>query len=528
LRQLSFNGVSTDLCAFQRLLSTFIKGLKTMKTKFSSTVRLSTVLSVLLSAGCGGGGSSSSNSANAATSAAQESGVASAKQLFASLRTNLNAIADSRTVLEARAELVKSDFKKAIAPLDGELANWVAVPIFAIDYLARYKAGSVSTATVSLSGRGECTVVSDDLFTVPASTAGNARNIVCLINKTVANDQTTHSLVSQLMEIKPGSTPSAYTYSAHTRLNTTVNGSPVSSEVVGNYGNSTNRATGTIQYTLGNTGANFGIQGQLPARTDDAGHKVTDYEVWNLNAVIGQDGATAYNLTSTMTSWLDNEERGTISINPGSRLRMNAVPGAFSSKLIQEFSLSITGRSGTSAITGSLSLADWGSDKTGALYAPARTVFNGSLTQGGQPFFSGELRYTNAGLEQFDSTVPITDSNFLTQTAGLSGELAIPLRPLLKVSLAVTTGRAGARDLTAQYDDGTSVISLVGKHAGGTDSPPDSATVSSNSGVSVLFNEADLDAKRTVDVKKDGATVATLNFQTGVINYADGTFESVK
>jgi hypothetical protein len=134
------------------------------------------------------------------------------------------------------------------------------VPVFAIDYLARYKAGSVSTPTVLLGGRGECTVVSDDIFTVPASTTGNARNIRCVINKPVANDGTTHQLVSQVMEIKPGSTLGAYTYSAHTRLDTTVNGSLVSREVVGNYGNSANRATGTIQYTVGNTAANFGIQ----------------------------------------------------------------------------------------------------------------------------------------------------------------------------------------------------------------------------------------------------------------------------
>jgi hypothetical protein len=499
-----------------------------LKTKLTLTVRLSAVLIALLSAGCGGGGNSSSNNASAASIATQESGVSSAKQLFASLRTNLNAIADSRTVLEARAELVKADFQRAIAPLDKDLANWVGVPIFAIDYLARYKAGSVSTPTVPLSGRGECTVVSDDLFTVPASAAGNARNILCLINKTIANDGTTRQLVSQVMEIKLGRTLGAYTYSAHTRLDTTVNGLLVSREIVGNYGNSENRATGTIQYTVGNTGASFGIQGQLPARTDEFGHKITDYEVWNLNAAIGEDGATAYNLTSTMTSWLDNAEQGTISVNPGSRLRMNAGPGTFNSKSIQEFSLSITGRSGTSAITGSLNLTGWGSDKTGALYAPAGTVFNGSLTQGGQPFFSGELKYTNAGLDQFDSTVPITDSNFLTQTAALSGELAIPMRPLLKVSLAITTGRAGARDLNAQYDDGTSIITFIGKRAGGTDSPLDLATISSTTGVSVSFTGPDLDAKRTVDVKKDSVTVATLNFQTGVINYADGTFESVK
>jgi hypothetical protein len=499
-----------------------------MKTKLTSAVRLSAVAIAFLAAGCGGGNSSSNNT-SAAALAAQEVGVNSAKQLFASLRTNLNAIAESRTVLEARADLVKADFQKAIAPLDKELVNWVALPALAADYLARYKAGSVSAPTVPVNGIGECTVVSDDAFTVPASNAGSARNILCIINKTVSSDGATHQLVSQVMEIKPGSTTGTYGYSAHTRLDTTVNGSLISREVIGNYGNSANRAIGTMTYVAGGNTASLAFQGQLPARTDASGRKITDYEVWDLTAVIAQDGtATTYSLKSTMTSWLDNAQQGTISINPGSRLRLNAGQGDSSSRLIQEFALSITGRSGTSAITGALSLTDWRSDKTGAWYAPAAIVFNGSLDQDAQPFFNGTLKYTNAGFEQFNSTLPITDDNFLTQTIGLSGELAIPLRPLLKASLAVTTGKAGARDLNAQYDDGVSVISLIGKRASGAQGPLDSATVSSNNGVSASFTKADLDARRTVDVKDDGATVATLNFQTGVINYADGTFESLK
>jgi hypothetical protein len=501
-----------------------------MKTRLTSTIPISAVAIALLTAGCGGGGSSGngSNATAAATALAQESGINSAKQLFSSLRTNLNAIADSSTVLETRTDLVKADFQKAIAPLDEELIHWVALPFLAVDYLARYKAGSVTTSTVPVDDRGECTVVSDDAFTLPATNAGNARNIRCIINKTVSTDGAVRKLVSQVMEIQPGSTTGTYAYTAQTRLDTTVNGTLASREVIGSYGNSANRALGTIRYAIGTTVANFGIQGQLPARTDSSGRKITDYEVWDMSAVIGQDGATTYNLSAAMTSWLDNAAQGTISINPGSRLRMNAAPREFSLRQIQEVSLSITGNAGTSAITGALSMTDWRSDKTGALYAPAVTVFNGSLTQGALPFFRGELKYTNSGFEQFDSTASLSDENFLTQTFGLSGELAIPQRPPLKLSLAVTTGKGGRGDLNAQYDDGTSVINFLGKRAVGTERKLDSATVSSASGVSVAFTKADVDARRTVDVTYGGATVATLNFRTGVINYADGTFESLR
>lgn len=461
---------------------------------------------------------------------AAESGVESAKKLFASLRTNLNAIAASRTSLEERAELVNADFGKMIAPLDKELSNWVTVPTFAIDYLERYKNGQVTSATVQMKGDGQCLVFSDDAFQSIAASAANAKNILCIMNKNVsyASSQagTTRKAVSQVMGIKPGSTSDAYVYSSHTRLDTYLNSTLTNRQVIGNYGNEANRATGTINYTAGSNRANFAIKGNLPARTDSNGVKISDYETWDLKSTVSvADAASSYDLAATMTSMLDGAEVGAITVNPGSRLTVKAAPGVIEPNLVQGFNLSITGRSGGSAITGALSLTDWKGDKGGALYAPAMVTFSGSLTESGLPFFSGELKYSNAGFDQFDSSLPLSDENFLTQTVRLSGELAVPQRPALAMFLSATTGKAGAGDLVAQYADGASVINFIGKRASGE---LDAATISSSSGVSVSFTETDMDAKRTVDVKKDSAVVATLNLGTGVINYVDGSFESLK
>lgn len=464
------------------------------------------------------------------TPPAAESGIESAKKLFASLRTNLNAIAASRTSLEERAELVNADFSKMIAPLDKELSNWVTVPTFAIDYLARYKAGESIPATVQLKGDGQCLVVSDDNFQNVATSAGNANNILCIVNKTVSfsytQTGTTRKLVSQVMGIKPGGTAAAYTYSSHTRLDTYVNGLRTSREVIGNYGNTANRATGTITYTAGTNRANFAIKGNLPARTDSNGVKISDYEVWDLKSTVAEaNAATSYDLAATMTSVLGGAEMGTLIVSPGSRLNVKAAPGVIEPALVQDFNLSITGKSGASAITGALSLTDWKSDKNGALYAPAAVAFSGSLTQDGLPFFLGDLKYSNAGFEQFDSSLPLSDENFLPQTVSLSGELAVPQRPALAMFLSATTGKAGAGSLVAQYADGASVINFIGKRASGE---LGAATIASSSGVSVSFTETDVAEKRTVSIKKDSATVAILNLGTGVINYADGTFESLK
>jgi hypothetical protein len=466
---------------------------------------------------------------------APETGVESAKKLFASLRTNLNAIADSRTALEARADLVNADFQKMIAPVDEELANWVTVPSFAIDYLANYKAGVVNGVSVPVAGTGQCIVFSDDAFTTMATNAGDARNILCLVNKTLSftfdplTRATTHKFVSQVMAILPGSTAATYNYSAHSRLDTVVNGTRTSREVIGNYGNTANRGTGTITYTAGTSRANFAIKGQLPARTDASGAKISDYEYWDLKAVVAEVGtSTTYDLTSTMTSFLDGKETGTISVNPGSRLSTNAAPGVIEPNLVKEFSLSITGKSGESAITGSLNMTDWKGDKNKALYAPAVATFNGSLTQGGQAFFSGEVKYTNTGFAKFDSTLPTTDDNFLTQTVRLSGELAIPQRPALKMFLALTPGKADTQEVTAQYDDGVSVINFNGKRTLAAVDQLHYATISSTTGVSISVTQADLDAKRMVPVMKNSEKVALLNLENGVIYYMDGKFESLK
>lgn len=464
------------------------------------------------------------------TSPAAESGAESAKKLFASLRTNLNAIAASRSSLEERADLVNADFSKAIAPLDSELSNWVTVPTFAIDYLARYKEGESIRAIVQLNGDGQCQVVSDEAFAITATSAADARNILCVVNKTVSyaysQTSTTRKIVSQVMGIKPGSAAGTYTYASHTRLDTYVNGQRTNSELIGNYGNTAKRALGTITYTPGSNRANFAIKGNLPARTDSNGMKISDYEIWDLTSTVAEaNTASTYALAATMTSVLNGEESGTITVNPGSLLTVKAAPGVIETHLVQGVNLSVTAKSGGSAITGALSMTDWKGDKNGALYAPAVVTFSGSLTEGGLPFFSGELKYSNAGFEQFDSSLPLSDENFLTQIVRLSGELAVPQRPALTMFLSATTGKAGGRDLVAQYADGASVINFVGKRASGA---LDAATIASSSGVSVSFNETDVAAKRTVNVKKDSAVVATLNLGTGVISYVDGTFESLK
>lgn len=464
---------------------------------------------------------------------ADEAPVVSAKKLFASLRTNLNAIAASETVLEARAEQVATDFDGVIAPVDEELANWVAVSTAAIEHLNAYKAAQAPSNSFNMPGVGGCTVYTDDTLKTEASTPANAGAIGCALNRrTIAwvftGTTLTETKVAHAITITPDA-GNVYNYVSRARRETWVNGSrnPSNDVVLGNYG-TLPRAAGKITYAATPTGT-FAIKGMMPARLDDAGNAITDHELVDLNASIGYDGTanvTTYSLAASITSVKGGAEKGRIVVNPGSALRVNGVPGTIATSLIKDFVLSISGVSGASTVTGTLSLTDWKGDKTKALYAPAVASFAGSLTRNDQQYFSGELKYTTTGFDQYDSTQSASETNFLAQTLRLSGKLAIPNRPALDMFLAATPLKTGGFDLSAQYDDGGVLINFSGKRA--ADGSLSSATISSSTGVSVSVTQADLDAKSSVNVKKNGETVATIKLDTGVVYYTDGSFESLK
>lgn len=463
----------------------------------------------------------------------------SAKTLFSSLRTNFNAIAASESALEARADLVQADFDKMVDPVDSDLLNWVATPTYAIDYFTKYKAGIVtSPQTTTRSGAmGEtCIIFSDAAGSITSVSKNDALNIGCFFNykpvSFVTDPQTgttTFKRVVQLLFITPGAS-NEHTYRTRTRKETIINGTRDRNldATVGTAG------TGTITYAPGTAGNDFKLVGQLPARTDDAGVKVADYETWDLHTTRTVDaaGAKTYAITANMSATLADQVVGKLSINQGSQLRtfkgedFGDMPGIFA---VQEAKLSITGESGASAFTGTVDLNNWAADKEGMLYAPTFVKFTGEMKQAGQPFFSGSLQYQATGLANFDSMLPQTDENFLAQTLTLSGSIAIPNRPALALTLAASNGKAGAHTAYGQYNDGSSVVNFnLSRKAGTSGDMITAATISSTSGVSFSVSEQDLNnADPSVDVMKNSAKVAKINLKTGLVSYSDGTFESL-
>lgn len=458
--------------------------------------------------------------------------VAEAKKLFASLRANVGVIRDGRSALEQRAALVKADFARMVAPVDEELQHLVFVPGFAVDYFADFKAGRVTAPeTVAPGSHAACSIYSDAARTTLATSAASALNIACIGNRktvyqdTAADGTATRKEVIQVMIITP-TDGATHPYAAFTRLDTYVNGVHQSDQRIGNYGSGNIQATGVITYTAKSSTGNFAVSGMMPARTDDSGNKVSDYEQWDLAASrqtdVAADTAT-FTLKGAMSSYLDSAQVGKLSVDGAATLGLHdALAGA------KSFDLNVTGESGASAITGILHLADWKLDKSKTTNAPTVVQFNGSLTQGGAPFFGGALRYTNTGFDQFDATQALSAANFMAETLSLGGELAIPQGPSLKLYLTVTESAIGNDALEAQYDDRTSIVNLKASQVVTAAGTTRSASFSSGSGVALAFTSADLvKPDPSVPVLLNSAEVARVNLKTGVITYSDGSVESV-
>ncbi|MET3134246.1 hypothetical protein AAKU55_004541 [Oxalobacteraceae bacterium GrIS 1.11] len=464
-------------------------------------------------------------------------GIQAAKKLFASLRTNLTALSNpgNTGALDIRADAMRADFDKAIAPLDPDLLKWVQLTGKGIDYLRDYQAGNTSTAMLQIylgaTKIGGCTIYSDTAGSIPATAPGNAASVGCsVIRKMVPGSfsgnglHNTFQQVTAAFTIVPvASSATSYTYIGRARLETWVDNvrNEAADVTVGTYGTTPNRASGTIDYVKsGDALSSITVAGTMPARTDDYGVAITDRETWALSATRTAESGNLfkYALSGAITSIKAGLEVGKISINPDSFVRTEE-PSTGGN--VKEISLSLAAESGGSKVSGSLSMSQAMSDKSGRDYEPTKLSFTGSLSTNSAQFFSGTLTFQQTDFDKFDSSLPNSASNFLKKNASLVGTLSIPDRPPLKLSISAANLGFMQTSLSGQYDDGSNVINVSMSDTG---IAPKTTLLSSAEGVSLTLNgTAD-----SVNVLKDNAKVGVLNTKSGRIDYADGSFESLK
>lgn len=469
-------------------------------------------------------------------------GPAAAKQLVASLRNTASALHNDTDsgALDLSAASLEQDFEKSVGPLDNELLDFMAIIPKGIDFFERYKAGSTTNTEMPVYSNGYrvggCTVFSDQTATTTATSKDNAVSVGCSTSKHFIYSSYVYDFATgnySYKEVNKGITliPSganAYSYktrakstlTAHTSGQTTPT---VTVTSIGTYGSS--GATGTISYTKsGSLITGFTVAGMMPARVDyNTGLAITDHELWDVTFARTDEGSNLfkYAIAGDFTSVVNGAVSGKMTVGTGSFARVQEDgSGNVVDNGLKEASLIVSGETSGSKITGTLSLSNFKADKSGYDFRPTKVGFTGSLASNSAEFFSGTLSHEDKNFDTFDTTQPESSTNFNQEVVAVSGKITVPNRPALTLSVSATRKAIGTVDLIGQYNDGTVVINatVTNGSAGKT------ISIASADGVSLTVAPG----QQQVDVTKDSVKLGVIDMNTGVVNYVDGSFESLK
>ena len=470
-------------------------------------------------------------------------GVQAAKNLFASLRNNSHAVllSDKTDPLDSRIESLRTDFSKAVAPVDGNLLVLTRLSISGIEFFQLYKSGGIGTAQTNfLDGEnihGNCRILTATKQL--ATTKENAASVSCSPYPTVpfAYVRNANNIVIGYQTIRSAITmtpsaddPNAFAYRAgniRTTFTSADAGRTFTSTTasVGNYGTET-AATGTIRFTTAGTAlTSASFAGTMPARIGYNGVMLSDREVWSIDVTRTDEGNATFKfaLTGTVASIVNDASNAQFSVKEGSFVRIKGDPSAPTLEGTQEVSLILEGSAGSSKVAGAMRLANFSADKNGNGVIPTLVTFTGSLSTANAEFFSGTLGVERTGYDKVDSALPVTPSNYAGETASFAGKLTIAQRPDITLTVTLSKPTPNSASILGQYRDGAEVVNVSV-----TDSDigiaPKKAHITNANGVSADF----VGGARSIDVLRNGAKIAVIDTASGKIDYVDGSFESLK
>jgi hypothetical protein len=273
---------------------------------------------------------------------------------------------------------------------------------------------------------------------------------------------------------------------------------------------------GEVSYARsGDTAAALSFYGRMPGRLNKDGSFRSDAEDWSLDAVrtVEAGGSALYTFGGEFSASRAGQVTGKLVIDDSSFLRL--APAG------NELRVTLHGSVGSTAVAGTLGVSAEKLDKSRTVRIPTVLSFEGSLEHKDATVFSGNVTITRAGFENFDATAALSDTNFVADTVEMGGRLSVPQRPALGLSLGATRTGPGAASITAQYRDGTSVINASVTARSGERYPL--VKVASADGVAFSF----AGRSAPVQVAKDGAVTAEIDFVKGIISYSDGSTESL-
>lgn len=467
--------------------------------------------------------------------------VEATRALFGSLRTNLRAI-DEGDAFRSTVDAIQSDLTDAVAPLGNDVSGLATLVMSAVDRMDAIRAGgnwSHSAANVfdniiydspvrggvPYNGDGACAIVLQPLSmtcTVAQRTylQGTAANFY-------PNGQTVYA--ARVFRIAPkGDSATDYSYTAHLEKITVqyknyapVSGSEVREPIGGSH-------SGDI--TIARSGdmlSQLVVKGGMTGRLHSDGSLASDYEDWTLKASRTELGAGlfTYRFGGEFSAFKAGQPSGKIVIDDSSFLRL-ALANSTSGKVLPSFAntlqVTLRGAVADTVVDGTLLVADGRFDKSQTSYLPTKLIFTGALQHKNATVFSGKVSLARNGYQNYDASAAESDSNFVADAIELSGALSVPKRPTLKLTVGATRTGVDSANISAQYSDSTAVINASVTAKQGERHPL--VKISSADGVAFSFT----DTSGTTKVTKDGAVVAELDLDKGIISYIDGVTESLK
>lgn len=467
--------------------------------------------------------------------------VADAKAFFSSLRTNLQAWSASSEsgTLRNTLDTMQSDFDAAVAPLDQSLADWLVLSGDGIALFNNFAQKKSSDTTVGNlnddSALGACRLYKDAAATMPLSAADSGKrpgSVACILNKktvagsersTAASGVYNRDQITRTITLVPGDI-SNFNYTSRT-LRETQSYLKDSRGVGYNFatldGNTAigGTATGSVSYILaGASVISASINGYMPARVGDNGTALTDREAWNISYTARPEGGgiTKYSFSGKVDAQKSGASLGAVTVNDGSYVRASFTGG---DRRMTEGSLSIGVKAGSSAVTGTLALSKFSTDRHGNRYLPTLAKFTGNFTNTKGDSFDGAISAELTNYKKVDSVAPQSAANYATGSASFSGKLKVAgLKPLAVTFAARATGYKKS-EFNGTYSDSTNQINFSGDN-----SLPLKVALSSSSGVKLTW----VDGANYLDVFKNNSKVGLINVGTRIINYTDGSFETLK
>ena len=173
-------------------------------------------------------------------------------------------------------------------------------------------------------------------------------------------------------------------------------------------------------------------------------------------------------------------------------------------------------------VVGDLRISAFKFDASRNSYIPTLISFSGSVQRGGQRFFKGTLTDEVLNHARFDVLLPSSSSNFQTKRFSFEGEVTIPNRPVLKVSLSGTRKDTGnsANDttqLSGQYVQDGITMNVSGFSSGLLDV----VTLESTDGIKLVIDRS----KTNYPLTRGADSMGLYSTTDKKVTYADGSSE---